>query len=235
MLKLNHSYYLLEAGCDEAGRGCLAGPVTCAAVILSNPVTADGILNDDSNLILQKSLNDSKILSEKRREIIRPLIERECISYSVSNIFPDQIDKINILQASILGMQKAVLKLKPLPTLIIIDGNQFNTGLYLPKSKQNTFLPCRKLLESDVQDVTENCKTQILYQTIIKGDSKYQSIAAASILAKTHRDEYMNMIHDEYPMYNWKQNKGYPTKEHRMAIKKFGLTKYHRKSFKSDI
>lgn len=224
-----------EAGCDEAGRGCLAGPVTCAALILSNPVTDNGILNDDSNLFLQETLNDSKVLSKKQREILRTIIERECVSYSVCHIFPEQIDQINILQASILGMQKAVLKLKPLPQFAIIDGNQFNTGIYLPKLKQNIFSPLLELTESVLGDIAVNPNSQIFYHTIIKGDSKYQSIAAASILAKTHRDEYMNMIHNEYPLYNWKQNKGYPTKEHRIAIKKFGLTKYHRLSFKSEI
>jgi len=189
MLLLNHSTFKLECGTDEAGRGCLAGPVTAAAVIL--PTVFENSL-----------LNDSKQLSEKRREFLKPIIELEALSFGVAHVFQEDIDKINILNASILAMHKAIGGLKIIPEFIIVDGNRF-------KPYNN-----------------------ILFETIIKGDGKYLSIAAASILAKTHRDAYMDSIHEEYPMYNWKQNKGYPTMEHREAIRKYGITKYHRKSFR---
>ncbi len=179
----------MECGTDEAGRGCIAGPVTAAAVILPKHFTND-------------SLNDSKQLSEKKRDLLRPLIEEESIGFGVCHIHPEEIDKINILNASILAMHKSIEQLKPLPEFIIVDGNKFK--------------PCNA----------------IPFKTIVKGDSKFLSIAAASILAKTYRDAYMNRIHEEFPMYNWKQNKGYPTVEHREAIKKYGITKYHRKSFR---
>lgn len=179
----------LEAGTDEAGRGCLAGPVTAAAVIL--PENFKSLL-----------LNDSKQLSEKNREILKPIIEEFAISFSVTHLEPLIIDEINILNASIKAMQECVLKLNPLPLHLIVDGNRFKP----------------------IENIPHN--------TIIKGDSKYMSIAAASVLAKTYRDEYMNKIHEEFPMYNWKKNKGYPTKEHREAIKKYGTTKYHRMSFR---
>lgn len=179
----------LEAGTDEAGRGCLAGPVTAAAVILPD--------NFESLL-----LNDSKQLSEKTREILKPIIEENAISFAVTHLEPLVIDKINILNASIKAMQESILKLNPTPLHIIVDGNRFKP----------------------TQDIPYNC--------IVKGDSKFMSIAAASVLAKTYRDEYMNRIHEEFPMYNWKQNKGYPTKEHREAIRKYGATKYHRMSFR---
>jgi len=188
MLKLKYSKYIFECGTDEAGRGCLAGPVTAAAVILPE---------DFQNNIL----NDSKQLSEKKRELLKPIIEREAISFGFVHIFPEEIDKINILNASILGMQKSILQL-PKVEFISVDGNKFKPLNDIP------------------------------YETIIKGDGKYLNIAAASVLAKTYRDEYMVQIHEEFPMYNWKKNKGYPTKEHRAAIKKYGATKYHRKSFK---
>jgi ribonuclease HII len=177
MLKLNFSGQLLETGTDEAGRGCLAGPVTAAAVILPE--------NFENNL-----LNDSKQLSEKIREELKPTIEEQAISFAVTHLEPLIIDDINILNASIKAMQECILKLNPIPLYIIVDGNRFKP----------------------VADIPHSC--------IIKGDSKYMSIAAASVLAKTYRDEYMNKIHEEFPMYNWKQNKGYPTKEHREAIKK---------------
>ena len=187
---LNHfKYKKLEAGTDEAGRGCLAGPVTASAVIL--PV------NFKNNI-----LNDSKKLSELKRELLKPIIEEEAICFAVTHLYPKEIDKINILNASIKAMQESVLKLNPLPIYVIVDGNRFKPVNDIPHS------------------------------TIIKGDGKYLSIAAASVLAKTYRDEYMNTIHEEFPMYNWKQNKGYPTKEHRAAIKKHGPCKYHRMSFK---
>lgn len=189
MLKLNFSGLNLECGTDEAGRGCLAGPVTAAAVILKP---------DFKNLIL----NDSKQISEKKRNILRPIIENEALCFGFSHIYPEKIDKINILNASILAMHKSIESLKNTPEFIIVDGNKFRPFNKIP------------------------------HETIIKGDGKFLSIAAASVLAKTYRDEYMNRIHEEFPMYNWKKNKGYPTKEHREAIKKFGITKYHRKSFR---
>ncbi|MFT4611280.1 MAG: ribonuclease HII [Glaciecola sp.] len=188
-LKSSFSQLHLECGTDEAGRGCLAGPVTAAAVILPKGF---------ENYII----NDSKQLSEKKRELLKPIIENEAISYSFSHIYPSQIDTINILNASILAMHKSIEQLKISPEYIIVDGNRFKPLNGIP------------------------------FKTIIKGDSKYLSIAAASILAKTNRDAYMEEIHNEFPMYNWKQNKGYPTKEHRDAIREFGITKYHRKSFR---
>lgn len=178
-----------ECGTDEAGRGCLAGPVTAAAVILPEG-------------FLVEKLNDSKQLSEKTREKIRPLIEEKAISFAVTHLEPEIIDKINILNASIKAMQESILKLTPAPTYIIVDGNRFKPLNDIP------------------------------YSTIVKGDSKYLSIAAASVLAKTYRDEYMNRIHEEFPMYGWNKNKGYPTKEHRDAIARYGPTKYHRMSFR---
>lgn len=177
-----------EAGTDEAGRGCLAGPVTAAAVMLPK-----GFENE--------ILNDSKKLSEQQRNTLKPLIEQQSISFAVAHVYPSEIDEINILNASFLAMHTSLNQLKPQPTFVIVDGNRFN--------------PYKK----------------IAHACIIKGDGKFMSIAAASILAKTTRDAYMEKIHLEYPMYNWKQNKGYPTKEHRAAIKKYGITKYHRKSF----
>lgn len=189
MLKINYSGIELECGTDEAGRGCLAGPVTAAAVILKP---------DFTNLIL----NDSKLISEKKRELLRPIIEQEALCFAFTHIFETKIDEINILNASILAMQKSIGKLKPKPEYIIVDGNRFKPYKEIP------------------------------FETIVKGDAKYLSIAAASVLAKTYRDDYMDKIHEEFPMYNWKQNKGYPTKQHREAIRKYGTTKYHRLSFK---
>ena len=180
---------LLEAGTDEAGRGCLAGPVTAAAIIL--PEKFNNI-----------TLNDSKQLSETKRDLLRPILEEKAVSFSVCHVFEEEIDEINILNASFLAMHRAIDKLQPVPDFIIVDGNRF-------KPYPN-----------------------IDHECIIKGDGKYMSIAAASVLAKTYRDEYMAKIHEEFPMYNWKKNKGYPTKEHREAIKKYGVTKYHRKSFR---
>nr|WP_315185870.1 ribonuclease HII [uncultured Flavobacterium sp.] len=189
MLQLNYSDFILETGTDEAGRGCLAGPVTAAAVIL--PANFEN-----------KILNDSKQLSEKVREQLKPIIEQQALCFAVTHLEPLVIDEINILNASIKAMQESILKLNPKPEYIIVDGNRFKPVL----------------------DIPHTC--------IVKGDAKFMSIAAASVLAKTYRDEYMNRIHEEFPMYNWKQNKGYPTKEHREAIRKYGTTKYHRMSFR---
>ncbi|MCA0960518.1 ribonuclease HII [Muricauda ruestringensis] len=188
MLKLCYRS-VVETGTDEAGRGCLAGPVTAAAIILP-PKFSNNILND------------SKQLSENKRARLRPILEKEAVSYSVCHVFQEEIDEINILNASFLAMHRAIDKLEPRPSFIIVDGNRF-------KPYPN-----------------------IEHECIVKGDGKYMSIAAASVLAKTYRDEYMAKIHEEFPMYNWKKNKGYPTKEHREAILKHGLTKYHRKSFR---
>ena len=195
----------LESGTDEAGRGCLAGPVTAAAVIL--PIHFQN-----------EWLNDSKQLSEKAREKLRPIIEQECISFAVTHLEPIVIDEINILNAAIKAMQECVLKLNPQPKYVIVDGNApfiHKNGLKNKGGKIYTAAEIKIL-------------TSIPSTSIVKGDSKYRSIAAASVLAKTYRDEYMNKIHEEFPMYNWKKNKGYPTKEHREAIKKYGITKYHR-------
>lgn len=184
-----YSSYNLECGTDEAGRGCLAGPVTAAAVIL--PVS-----------FTHNLLNDSKQLSERNRTRLRPIIETGATSFACHHVFETEIDSINILNASIKAMHNSISELQISPNYIIVDGNRFKPYKTIP------------------------------YTTIIKGDSKYVSIAAASILAKTYRDAYMEKIHEEFPMYNWKQNKGYPTKEHREAIRKYGITKHHRKSFR---
>jgi ribonuclease HII len=179
----------LEAGCDEAGRGCLAGPVFAAAVIL----------NPKKRI---KGLDDSKKLSRKQREELRPEIEEKSLVWAVASMSNHEIDKVNILKASFLSMHKALDLLKIKPETLLIDGNRF----------------------IKYQDIPHQC--------IIKGDSKFQSIAAASILAKTHRDEFMLNIHEMYPQYNWKKNKGYPTIDHRAAIAKNGPTEFHRMSFR---
>jgi len=189
MLLANFQAHLVECGTDEAGRGCLAGPVTAAAVIL--PAS-----------FKNKTLNDSKVLTEKKRELLRPIIEQEAVSFAFCHVFEDEIDSINILNASITAMQRSIKQLQPQPEFIIVDGNKFKPYKNIP------------------------------HQTIVKGDGKYLSIAAASILAKTYRDDYMAKIHEEFPMYNWIKNKGYPTKQHREAIRKYGACKYHRKSFR---
>lgn len=183
---------LIEAGADEAGRGCLAGPVFAAAVIL--PADYKSPL-----------LNDSKVLSKEVREKLRIKIEKEAVSWSVASISAEVIDKINILQASISAMHLAIRGLDTIPELLLIDGNRFN-----PYSN-------------------------IRHQCIIKGDGLYMSIAAASILAKTHRDEYMLSLSNEYPLYGWDHNMGYPTAEHREAINRYGITPWHRKSFHTSI
>ncbi|MFV8225012.1 ribonuclease HII [Christiangramia aquimixticola] len=180
---------IIVAGTDEAGRGCLAGPVTAAAVILPKRFK--------NNI-----LNDSKVLSLKKRNNLRDEIQSKSLCYSVTHIFMEEIDEINILNASIKAMQVCIEKLSTKPEHIIVDGNRFYP----------------------FNDIPHEC--------IVKGDGKFLSIAAVSVLAKTYRDAYMEEIHEEFPMYNWKKNKGYPTKEHREAIKEHGITKYHRKSFK---
>jgi ribonuclease HII len=221
MLLKNYSKFILETGTDEAGRGCLAGPVTAAAVTLS-PLTPEGGIINDSAKLLFELLNDSKQLSEKVREKLRPIIERQALTFAVTHLHPNEIDEINILNASMKGMQECILKLNKTPEFIIVDGNRAlnaKLGLATTFGKQFT------------KEEIELLKS-IPNQSIVKGDSKYMSIAAASVLAKTYRDDYMNLIHEEFPMYNWKQNKGYPTKEHREAIRKYGVTKYHRMTFR---
>ena len=188
MLKGHYYEGKIEAGCDEAGRGCLAGSVYAAAVILPE---------DYQNELL----NDSKQLTEKRRYQLREIIQRDAVAWAVGIVTPEEIDKINILNASILAMHRALDQLKVHPEAIIIDGNRFKPYQKLP------------------------------HTTIVKGDGKYLSIAAASILAKTYRDDYMNELAKEYPQYDWLSNKGYPTKKHREAIKQYGITPYHRKSY----
>ena len=191
----------LEAGTDEAGRGCLAGPVTAPAIILPEHFK-------------NQKLNDSKQLSEKIRFDLKPILETQAISFAVTHLQPTIIDEINILNASLKAMGDSILKLNPRPIYIIVDGNRpLEKTFYNSKNLTGTF-------------------NNIPFTSIVKGDSKFMSIAAASVLAKTYRDEYMDKIHEEFPMYNWKQNKGYPTKEHREAIRKYGVTKYHRLSFK---
>ncbi len=180
----------IEAGCDEAGRGCLAGSVFAAAVILppdfSHPL-----------------LNDSKQMTERRRDMLREIIEREAVAWAVSEVTAERIDKINILNASIEAMNAAVARLSVVPGFLVIDGNRFNTA------------------------------SQIPFRCIVKGDGRYADIAAASVLAKTHRDEYMRRLDREYPVYGWSKNKGYPTRDHRLAIP--GLSPYHRLTFNHDI
>ena len=187
----------IEAGCDEAGRGCLAGSVFAAAVILPE---------DYHNELL----NDSKQLTEKKRYQLREIIEQDAIAWAVGIVTPEEIDKINILNASILAMHRALDQLKVRPEAIIVDGNRFKPYFTAQGDSPHVQLP---------------------HTTIVKGDGKYLSIAAASILAKTYRDDYMNRLAEEYPQYDWLSNKGYPTKKHREAIKQFGITPYHRKSY----
>ena len=191
MLENCYQKDLIEAGCDEAGRGCLAGSVFAAAVILP----------PDFHHPL---LNDSKQMTARNRDTLRGIIEREAVAWAVAEITAARIDEINILNASFEGMNSAVMQLAVAPQVLAIDGNRFRTTLELP------------------------------YACIVKGDGKYADIAAASVLAKTHRDEYMMRLHDEYPQYGWDRNKGYPTREHRLAIRRHGLTPYHRLSFNHD-
>lgn len=178
----------LEAGCDEAGRGCLAGPVFAAAVILPKGFVLEG-------------LNDSKQLSHEQRDLLRPIIEREALAWAVASCDHEEIDRINILNASFLAMHRAVEKLHTRPGYLVIDGNRFKAYPGIP------------------------------HTCVIKGDGKYLNIAAASILAKTHRDEYMSNLHTDFPHYNWLSNKGYPTIAHRKAVIEVGLSPFHRKTF----
>ncbi|EDM43625.1 ribonuclease HII [unidentified eubacterium SCB49] len=189
MLQLKIHTSLIECGTDEAGRGCLSGPVTAAAVILPDNFS-------------HPWLTDSKQLSHKKRMELKPIIEEAAISYGVCHVMMDEIDKINILNASILAMHRSIDKLTTAPQFIAIDGNRFKPYAEIP------------------------------YECVIKGDGKFLHIAAASILAKTHRDLYMQELHEKFPMYNWQKNKGYPTKEHRAAIREHGPSPYHRKSFR---
>lgn len=187
-LKSHYYDHLVEAGCDEAGRGCLAGSVYAAAVIL--PTGYDNAL-----------LNDSKQMSERKRYALRNQIMADAVAWAVGIVTPEEIDRINILNASILAMHRALDQLSVRPEAIIVDGNRFKPYGQLP------------------------------YTTIVKGDSKYQAIAAASILAKTFRDDYMNRLDEEFPQYGWSKNKGYPTREHREGIRQHGISPYHRKSY----
>ena len=222
MLLSSFSNFILETGTDEAGRGCLAGPVTAAAVLLQSSLTNTGGIAIDFDKSFYKLINDSKQLSEKVRETLRPIIEQHALSFAVTHLQPKEIDEINILNASMKAMQESILKLNTTPEFIIVDGNRaLNAKLGLATISGKQFSPAEIALLKSIPN-----------QSIVKGDSKYLSIAAASILAKTYRDEYMNSIHEEFPMYNWKQNKGYPTKEHREAIQKYGVTKYHRMTFR---
>jgi ribonuclease HII len=222
MLSNYFSIPYLESGTDEAGRGCLAGPVTAAAVILPSPLAPKGGTVTDSEKLFFELLNDSKQLSEKVRTKLKPIIEEIAISYAVTHLDHAVIDEINILNASIKAMQESILKLNPRPEYIIVDGN---APLIHKRGIQNR--GGRIFTDAEIEILNSIPNT-----SIVKGDSKFLSIAAASVLAKTYRDEYMNRIHDEFPMYNWKQNKGYPTKEHREAIRKYGVTKYHRMTFR---
>lgn len=188
MLETTFQRELIEVGCDEAGRGCLAGSVFAAAVILPSDFH-------------HPLLNDSKQMTEKRRDQLRKIIEQEAVAWSVQEVTAERIDKINILNASIEGMNLAIKALSIKPEFIVVDGNRFHTDLDIP------------------------------WRTIVKGDGKYANIAAASVLAKTYRDEYMLRLAEEYPAYGWAKNKGYPTREHRLAIREHGLTPYHRLSF----
>ena len=204
MLEAYYKEGLIEAGCDEAGRGCLAGPVFAAAVILPS---------DFRN----EMLNDSKQLTEKKRYQLREVIEREALAWAVGIVDNNEIDKINILNASILAMHRALDQLTVRPEYIIVDGNRWK--------------PYQELTANDNVNDNDNEPKVVPATTIVKGDGKYLSIAAASILAKTYRDDFMLRIHEEFPQYHWDKNKGYPAKVHREAIRQFGTTPYHRMSF----
>lgn len=210
MLKHSLNSNLLEAGCDEAGRGCLAGPVYAAAVILPSDFEYE-------------LLNDSKQLSESKRYLLREIIEKEAIAWGVGIVEAWEIDKINILNASFLAMHRAVLTLKIMPDYLLIDGNRFRKVEEIPWQKLEGSIS-EKTAMMGISDLPFSCE--------IKGDGRFMNIAAASILAKTYRDDCMLNIHRGFPHYSWNSNKGYPTKEHREAIRKHGLSPYHRISFK---
>lgn len=203
MLKINCIEGVVEAGCDEAGRGPLAGSVFAAAVVFD-----PSLVENDAHREWLDMLNDSKQLTEKERQYLRPKIEQYAKAWAVVEVTAEEIDRINILNASILGMQRALDQLHVRPQHIIVDGNKWKP--YIP--------------EGEVLEISA--------RTVVKGDGKYLSIAAASVLAKTYRDEYMLRLHDEYPQYHWNTNMGYPTKAHYEAIRKYGITPYHRRSFK---
>ncbi len=227
MGRLSPHFYkdLIEAGCDEAGRGCLAGSVYAAAVILPH---------DYDN----PELNDSKKLTEKRRYALREEIQRDAVAWAVGIVTPEEIDEINILHASFLAMHRAIAALSVRPQALIIDGNRFDPKPRLPHGQADSSLstlhsslsPCDSSL-STLPSSLLTLNSSLPFTCIVHGDAKYQAIAAASILAKTYRDDYMNQLDEEFPAYKWKKNKGYPTKEHRAAIAEYGITKYHRKSY----
>lgn len=189
MLKSQYTGKLTEAGCDEAGRGSLAGPLFAAAVVFPKDYT-------------HPLLNDSKLLSRNQREMLRPEVEKDAIAFAVSRVEAQIIDEINILNASFLGMEQAVKQLEVKPDILLIDGNRFRSSLNIP------------------------------FHCIVKGDRKFLAIAAASILAKTYRDDFMEQLHEEFPVYHWKENKGYPTRAHQEAISIYGITPHHRRSFR---
>jgi len=209
MLLPYHTKDQPEAGCDEAGRGCLAGPVFAAAVIFPPNFSSD-------------RLNDSKQLTEKKRLELRPIIEAEALAWGIGIVEAYEIDAINILNASILAMHRAIQSLRIKPAHLLIDGNRFRTIKQLPLHRLG--------ISRDIASSFLNYE-KIPYTCIVKGDGIYQSIAAASILAKTYRDDCMNSLHELHPEYNWQQNKGYPTEEHRKVMRELGLTDHHRKSF----
>jgi RNase HII (EC 3.1.26.4) len=216
MLKSHYHTDCIEAGCDEAGRGCLAGSVFAAAVILPP---------DYHNAVL----NDSKQLTEKQRYALRDQVQHDAVAWAVGVVTPDEIDKINILHASFLAMHRAIDQLAVRPEALIIDGNRFDP--YYPPLPLST-QPIRPSSGWASPSPSGKGRGEALPHTcIVKGDGKYLSIAAASILAKTYRDDYMRQLADEYPMYAWDRNKGYPTKAHREAIRKYGISPFHRRSF----
>lgn len=246
MLSPKYSNFSIEAGCDEAGRGCLAGPVVCAAVVFkddlwygfsqeklknSHKKTSKKPKNDLQKLVednyndlafLWQHLNDSKKLNESTRQKLNPLIKKYALAYNVTFISAAEVDAINVLNASLKGMQECILNLQPTPEYIIIDGNR---ALF---SKSVLYNKVGRIFSED-----EIAKLKAIpHQSIIKGDGKYLNIAAASVLAKTYRDDYMTDLHAAYPAYGWNKNKGYPTKDHKQAIKTHGICEHHRKSFK---
>lgn len=192
MLETRYRYDLIEAGCDEAGRGCLAGPVFAAAVILPPD-------------FYHPLLNDSKQMTRRNRELLRVVIEAEAVAWAVEAVSAERIDAINILNASFEGMTRAVERLDPRPEFLAVDGNRFRSAIGIP------------------------------YACLVKGDGRYADIAAASVLAKTYRDEYMERLDGDFPRYGWRRNKGYPTREHRLAIREYGLTEHHRLTFNHEI